>query len=82
MVSFTQLRALTGIMSHQCVLLQTQITNFSFQVLVRRKSLFSIFWTLPPFFSSVNGNTSFWARLPKIAEVFFLALELLFWMRS
>ena len=45
-VSFTQLRALTSIMSHQCVLLQTQITNFSFQVLVRRKSLFFQFFGL------------------------------------
>ena len=38
-----QLCALTGIMSQQCVLLQTQITNFSFQILVRRKSFFSNF---------------------------------------
>ena len=40
-VSFTQLRALTGIMSHPVrFTANTQITNFSFQVLVRRKSLF------------------------------------------
>ena len=78
-----RLCALSGIMSQQCVLLQTQITNFSFQELVRRKSsFFSIFWTPPPFFSWVNGNTSFWARPPKIAQAFLLAIGLPFWMRS
>ena len=43
-----------------CCTANTQITNLSFQVLVRRKSLFfKIFWTLPLFFSRVNGQTSF-----------------------
>ena len=42
------------------------------------KIIVSIFWTLPPFFSWVNGNTCFWARPSKIAQASFLPMDYFF----
>ena len=63
-----------------CFTANTQMTNFLFQALVRRRSLFFNFFGLYlHFFSWVIGNTSFWARPYKIAQAFFPAHGLLFW---
>ena len=61
-----------------CFTANTQITHFSFQVLVRRKSLFQFFGLYLHFFSWVNGNTCFWARPSKIAQASFLPMDYFF----
>ena len=82
-VSFTWFRAFTYIVSHAsdrvCFTANTQMTNFLFQALVRRRSLFFNFFGLYlHFFSWVIRNTSFWARPYEIAQAFFPAHGLLF----
>ena len=57
-----------------CFTANTHMTNFSFQVLVLGLYL--------NFFVCLIGNTSFWAHPYKIAQAFFPAHGLLFWMRS
>ena len=63
-----------------CFTANTQMTNFSFQVLVRRRSLFLIFLDPSSLFllDWLIGNTSFWAHPYKIAQAFFPAHGLLF----
>ena len=62
-----------------CFTENTQMTSFSFQLLVRRRSLFFNFFGLYlNFFAWLIGNTSFWARPYKIAQAFFRAHGLLF----
>ena len=53
----------------------TQITNFSFQVLVRRKSLFFNFLDSTLIFFLSEWKHIFWARPPKIAQAFRLLLD-------
>ena len=66
-----------------CFTANTQMASFSVQVLVRRRSLFSIFLDSSSlFFAWLIGNTSFWARPYKIAHAFFLPMDYFFGMRS
>ena len=53
----------------------TQIANFSFQVLVRRKSLFFNFLDSTLIFFLSEWKHIFWARPPKIAQAFRLLLD-------
>ena len=79
-VSFTKLRALTNIVLHQCVLLQTQkITNFFISGTSTSKIIiFQFFGPYLHLFLEWMETHLFWARPFKIAQAFFTALGLLF----
>ena len=82
-VSFTQLRPPTDIVSHQCSTANTQITNFFVSGASTAKMiLFQIFGLYLHFFLELMETHLFWARPFKIAQAFFPSLGLLFWMRS
>ena len=78
--NFTHSLTLCHMHQTVCFTTNTQMTNFLFQALVRRRSLFfNLFGLYLYFFSWVIGNTSFWARPYKIAQAFLPAHGLLFW---
>ena len=56
---------------HICVLYCKHTNKCFISGRVRRKSLFfSIFWTRPPFFSWVIGNTPYWRALSRSHKLF------------
>ena len=79
-VSFTQLRPLTDIVSHQCVLQQThKKLTFLFQVLVQRRSLFFNFLASTSIFFLSGWKHIFLGRaLSRSHKLFPLPLDYFF----